>query len=320
MDGTLAISSDDQNIDALTMIAEICNNMKTLQQKVQTEGLLLGAVAGAAAVYTVGIQNVLKFLYWVISSLANLIRWIIEKLGDLWKGIMNVFNRTTAENEAFLQQENVTRIGWAAHSQFSLLEAPAIVTFTGYDMHYNVDKLIEILITDTTPVSAYFSPVTDENKKLFDDHDDMLRAIALNRARFIIHSKRPMIDLSYMQFKTILQYEIFGDKIERSCPVTEAYEIVASYDQRKAKIKKAIDIVTNNCRRDLKLLDIKKAELTKNANLISGKFTQESFQQFNWLIEYRKTTMNDYLLVFEILMKYVQTINLQAKNICARVS
>lgn len=301
-------------LDSIRMIAEICQETSALQEKIQTEGLLLTAVGLGAATYAFGIKNVLKFLYWVISTLVSIIKTVIDKMKEFWAYLENEFGE---KHEAFLALDHIKALTESCQDPY-FIEAVAIIPYIGYDMTYNIDKLLNSAMADISIDSVNLLALANGNEKLFETHDDLLNAVALNRAKYIIHSRRPMIGLTYSQFKQLMKFEVFGEKIKRACSVRNANIILNNADRRKNQIKSAITVVSNNSKRDIQSLERKKVELTKNVNMLTNQMTPEIVQQFNWLIEYKTITMHDYLIIFEVLTDYTKAITLQAKLICSK--
>lgn len=293
---------------ALRMIYEIEHSIE--YERLQAMNELVGALVGTGVViYAFGIKKVLSFLIKIIDLMIKIIKICISKLGDLWNWFMS--DKTIADTKAgkfVAASGNATKTIGA-----SLFESYfTSINLNGYTLKTDIAKICGNInrIYYNLDFNPLYMNLVMFHKKPFIDRDDLYKHVYYIRSD-ILGLKQPVTMDSKMfqaKFKNMV-----CDNDVHTYTLQDALEFIDKYDNNITMLQDCKDKIINTSTQSIKQLETSKAVLQKQTE----GFEFDVNQQINWLLEYQKTILSDFFVVFAILLDYMRVARYQSKAIIA---
>ena len=315
----LDLSLIEPSADIQHTVSEIASAFNEAKAFVVHEGLALGTVAAAGAIYLFGFKNVMHFLMAVIDKLIQLIKFVLSKIKAIFAYIKNRLFKSGSDASSFVDS-NSSKLNAARDSNVLVHKEAANINLNGYKMDLGLVKSIAATIESEATLSYdhLLMTLVDKNTNIFTDHSEVIQLLAANRARMLAQTGVANAALTYADFQELLKTTLYGTKGDYMYTLGDAMHIIDSFPALNAEITSLANRINNQCKIDIANLERMRADLKKRQNLYTD--TRANLpEQISWLLEYRNVSMNDYTMAFEIICKYLADINAQSKAICMRV-
>ena len=280
------------------------------------EGPILTGIAGVGlATMLLGKDRVLDLISQTIELVKKIIAFVLESINKIWKWF--------TINSRDIYKSNTTFLYKYEEKLSKLLNVD--ITLNGYAMNKDISTIINNLTAESRLSS---NNINIANIILSDDFklkskEDVDFYVNQNRDDILDFSvigsrtKHKNAFKSNLDFKTAMIENLYGPQHLVTHSVNTALNIVKDYTVRIILLNDTKKFIEEYGKRDIENLDKFKYKIM-NGKIISSQYKPEIINQFNYLVEYKQRTLADFVLAFEILAKYINDINIQAKTICIR--
>lgn len=196
--------------------------------------------------------------------------------------------------------------------------ASVSVTMDSYKINDNLNNISIAIENLSDGFFAEAKGLIMDGKSVFADRHDMVLKLADNRYDILSNfGYGADVDAlaSDRKWRSEIEFACFGKKFKQTCSVYDALNVINGYDKNRKFVENLSARVKKKCDNDI-------ADLNRLKSLIKGKSLysndKELIEQFKLLNTYRTQTMNDLVYTYEVLLKYIDTINTQAKSFCIK--
>jgi len=252
-------------------------------------------------------KTILGYILKFIEGICKLIDFFIRKIVGIFKKFTIRAKDVYLDNSRFLE-----KYGKKLHRIES-----ATVEFFGYGM--NNDLTMPSMTTSIASQSIYQDAklIILDGKKVFEDNDTVDEYISKNR--FLLLGDEHFISatrfINDKDFQEAIKFKYYGGQKNLTYTVADALNVMHEYSGNVANIRSLTEMTKKQGDSDIRELKILK-NMAKNN--LAYKDPTAVVKQLSMLSKYRTQAMNDQVYTFEVLMKYIDDSNLQAKSICIK--
>lgn len=262
-----------------------------------------------------GVISVASIIVKIVNGLVGIYKKIKEKFKSLFKIFSARAKDVYLDNDKFLSKygSKLNRISYAE------------VSFDkGYSMDINkVNKANEIgMLTSST--FSDLKMIIMSNKKVFDDTKDINYYVTKNRAAilgggdYITNTN----DIQDSIFKSELNNKYYGTRGRLLYTVSDAMNVIKNYKSMVSTASNMKNMSENMANKEIK-------ELEQIKKLVSDKAATKKFartreaansmvNQLTKLSQYRTKTLSDSIIAYQVILQYIDDINLLAKSVCIK--
>lgn len=280
------------------------------------EGPILTGIAGVGlATMILGKDRIISMVSEAIEIVKKIIAFVLDSVRKLWKWFTINGRDIYKSNKAFLSKYE---------SKLSEVLNKDIL-INGYAMDKDISTIINNLTAESRLGSNninIISIVIGEDFKLKTKEDvdfyvNQNRDDILDFSVIGSRTKNKNLYNSTIDFKNAMINSLYGPQHLVSHSVNSALNVIKDYEVRIVMLKDTKNFIEEYGKRDIENLDRLKFKIM-NGRYISSHYKPEITNQFNYFVEYKQRTLADFILAFEVLTKYVNDMNIQAKSICIR--
>ena len=281
-----------------------------------TEGPLLTGLVGLGVATTIfGKDNIIDFFKNMINLCIKMITFLIESMKKIWKWISINSKDVQASNSKFLE-----RYGFKLAKMNHMS-----ITDEGYEITKDIMALLNTFTVEYRNSSNDVSYITDilNGESAFISREDMLHALARNRSD-ILDIDKIGSDKNYgaviktdAEFKQYLRDKLYGVKHLVSYSINDCLNIIKNYDNRIDLIEATRKNIEIQGKQDIANLN-KLLNSFINGKAIVPELKENAIKQFKFLIEFKQTLLQDFLIAFNEIYLYINEINTQSKAICIK--
>lgn len=253
------------------------------------------------------VKTILGYILKFIEGICRVIDYFIRKIVGIFKKFIIREKDVYLDNSEFLKKYG---------NKLHRIES-ATVEFFGYGM--NNDLTMPSMTTTMASQSIYQDAklIILDGKKVFEDNDTVDEYISKNRFLLLgdehyISSTRFINDTD---FQEAIKFKYFGAQRNLTFLVADALNVMHGYSGNLASVKSLAEMIDKQGKADIRELKILK-NMAKNN--LAYKDPTAVVKQLSMLTKYRTQAMNDQTFAFQMLIKYIDDINLQAKSICIK--
>lgn len=252
-------------------------------------------------------KTILGYILKFIEGICKLIDFFIRKIVGIFKRFTIRAKDVYLDNSRFLE-----KYGKKLHRIES-----ATVEFFGYGM--NNDLTMPSMTTSMASQSIYQDAklIILDGKKVFEDNDTVDEYISKNR--FLLLGDEHYISatrfINDKDFQEAIKFKYYGAQKNLTYTVADALNVMHEYSGNVSNIRSLTEMTKKQGDSDIRELKILK-NMAKNN--LAYKDPTAVVKQLSMLSKYRTQAMNDQVYTFEVLMKYIDDSNLQAKSICIK--
>jgi len=258
-----------------------------------------------------GISKLIGYIAAFIDGLVKLIEFAINKIKALFKHFS-----ARAKDVQMGNAEFIAKYG----ARLQAIEY-AVVNFEGYPMNGEISSYGgEIGMMSGSNYSDLKAIILDGNKA-FKDSNDISVQVARNRYSILGGNEfvTNATSISDNDFKNALVNKYYGQKGYYSYNVHDAVNMIKNYRIQYENIKHLNDLAQTNGNNDIReLQQLKNLFKSRTIQGRLGLVKDDLVEQLNMLSRYRTQTLQDSILAFGVILKFVDDMNLQAKAICIK--
>ena len=280
------------------------------------EGPVLTGIAGMGlATMLLGKDRMLSIIESTIEMIKKIIAFMLDTIKKIWKWFTVNSRDIYRSNTAFLAKYE--------SKLADMLNKDVIIN--GYAMNKDISSIINNLTAESRMGSNNInianiilgSDFKLNSKSDVDYYVNQNRDDILDLSVIGSRSSNKNLYKSSLDFKTAIIQTLYGPQHLVAHSVNTALNIIKDYNVRIIMLNDTKNFIEEYGKRDIENLDNLKLKIMQG-KVISSQYKPEIANQFNYLVEYKQRTLADFILTFEILAKYINDMNIQAKTICIR--
>ena len=257
--------------------------------------------------------SVARVIFKVINALIGLYRMAKEKIIRLFKIFSVRVKDVYMDNDKFLNKygAKLNRISYANVS---------------FDKGYKMDMSNVTSGSEVGVLTSYnftdLKMIILDNKKVFTDDKNINYWVSQNRAAILGGTTyiTNVHEIKDEDFKSELNNKYYGTRGPTTYSVSDAMNVIKNYRSMYNSVSNMKTIYETIANREIKELEKIKQIASSNSSskkLFRTRDTGNTLvDQLSKLSQYRTATLNDSIIAYQVILQYIDDINLLAKSVC----
>ena len=256
-----------------------------------------------------GLKRIIGYITKLIDTIADIISFAVRKIKALFKIFSIRAKDVQMGNKDFL----------AKYGKDLELVSHKYVNLDGFNMDMELVNSAHELKYGSDDIFKDLKMIILDDKIAFEDDSDIDAYIYENRNQILYGEADNSSSINDKEFAQRLHDKYYGTRPVKAFMVDDALDIIKRYSDSIRSIEKISSRIQKNSDADIKELNKLKNSFKQRG--LAGRFRgnkDELVRQLTHLITYKRKSTEDLIRTFELIMRYVDECNIQAKTICIR--